>query len=106
VDLDHIYATTQEVSEYPHLVPGRVNPSDYYGLISSFDVRRETIRTMDEMLGRAPRPLMIAGWLGELGTGVKQRRLKRGPRGWSRWVQWWKDFRCWLSGMEIGIDGV
>jgi hypothetical protein len=109
VDLDRIYARTKQMSRYPHLTPGRIDVSAYASYVAKFDVAREWIRHHDEIMGRDPEPLLALGWFGEIGTGIKQRRLRpKSPRARLLWnvSQCWRRFKRWTGSMEVGIDGV
>ncbi|KAH6910029.1 hypothetical protein BKA70DRAFT_1221076 [Coprinopsis sp. MPI-PUGE-AT-0042] len=46
LDLDLIYAMTKEVSEYPHLKPGRVDKVAYSRFVTKFEIGRETLRSV------------------------------------------------------------
>jgi hypothetical protein len=99
---------TKEVSEYPHLKPGRVDEVAYSRVVTKFEIVRETLRSVHAIADsrREHSPLLAVGWMGELGTGVKQHRLKRNPRGWFRLGQWAGNIGRWCSSMEVGFDGV
>ncbi|KAH6893759.1 hypothetical protein BKA70DRAFT_1440293 [Coprinopsis sp. MPI-PUGE-AT-0042] len=106
LDLDFIYTRTKEVSEYPHLLPGHVDAAAYHMFVTRFEVTRKVIRAHDAICNRQPYPLLAQGWIGELGTGVKQCRLRPKSRLLMLFMQWWSRLRQQFSSIDVGIDGV